>query len=37
MVLVSAVRPGGLCDSRSISGIGIARAAPRIARSTPKA
>jgi hypothetical protein len=37
MVLVSAVRPGELLESRSIIGIGMERAAPRIARSTPKA
>lgn len=37
MVLVSAVRPAALRDSRSISGTGIDRAAARIARRVPKA
>lgn len=37
MVLVSTVRPAGVRESRSITGTGIARAAPRMARSVPKA
>lgn len=37
MVLVSAVRPAALRDSRSIRGTGIDSAAARIARSVPKA
>jgi hypothetical protein len=37
MVLVSAVRPAALCESRSISGTGIDNAARRMARSVPNA
>ncbi|GAA3398156.1 hypothetical protein GCM10017752_60000 [Streptomyces roseoviridis] len=37
MVLVSAVRPAALRESRSISGTGIASAAPRMARSVVNA
>lgn len=37
MVLVSTVRPTGVRESRSISGTGSDRAAPRMARSVPKA
>lgn len=37
MVLVSVVRPAALRDSRSISGIGIDRAARRMARSVVNA
>ncbi len=37
MLLVSAVRPTGVRERRAISGRGIDRAAPRIARSVTKA
>jgi len=37
MVLVSAVRPAAVRESRSIRGNGIDSAASRIARSVPKA
>ncbi len=37
MVLVSAVRPAALCESRSIIGTGIDNAARRMARSVPNA
>lgn len=37
MVLVSAVRPAGVRERRSITGTGSDRAAPRMARSVPKA
>lgn len=37
MVLVSTVRPAGVRESRSMSGTGRERAAPRMARRVPKA
>lgn len=37
MVLVSAVRPAALRESRSISGTGIDNAARRMARNVPNA
>ncbi|KQX14592.1 hypothetical protein ASC82_04555 [Streptomyces sp. Root431] len=37
MVLVSTARPAGVRASRSIAGTGSDRAAPRMARSVPKA
>ncbi len=37
MVLVSTARPGAVRDSRSMTGTGSDRAAPRMARSVPKA